>query len=103
MGILSKNVLNHKKLKFLDHRFLKFFIYNLSMLPQSRAAIAQRTTYVTISDRTLAYEFKYPTFTAKGMPVELVFSRRPEKYSSAAPLSTDAQQRIVCELVDLSG
>lgn len=31
----------------------------------------------------------------------LVPSRRPERYSSAAPLSADARQRIVCELVDL--
>lgn len=31
----------------------------------------------------------------------LVQSRRPERYSSAAPLSADARQRIVCELVDL--
>lgn len=31
----------------------------------------------------------------------MVPSRRPERYSSAAPLSPDARQRIVCELVDL--
>lgn len=31
----------------------------------------------------------------------LVFSRRPERYSSAAPLTADARQRIVCELADL--
>lgn len=84
-------------------RSLIFCIVNLSMLPRSRVVMAQRMAYVTISDRTHAYEFTYPAFTSEGMPVELVFSRRPEKYSSAAPLSTDAQQRIVCELVDLSG
>ena len=32
------------------------------------------------------------------MPV--IISRKPERYSSAAPLTADARQRIVTELVD---
>ena len=45
--------------------------------------------------------------SASGVPtpsvlrLSLVPSRKPERYSSAAPLSPDARQRIVCELVDL--
>lgn len=31
----------------------------------------------------------------------MVVSRAPERYSSAAPLSADARQRIVCQLADL--
>lgn len=34
--------------------------------------------------------------------MNLVPSRKPERYSSAAPLSPDARQRIVAELVDLA-
>lgn len=55
----------------------------------------------TLRDDTLAYEFTYPAATAAGKPLPLVFSRKPERYSSAAPLTADARQRIVCELADL--
>ncbi len=36
-----------------------------------------------------------------GRPLKMVVTREPEKYSSAAPLSADARQRIVAELLDL--
>lgn len=39
--------------------------------------------------------------SAGGVSLNLVPSRKPERYSSAAPLSADARQRIVAELVDL--
>ncbi|GAB4815892.1 hypothetical protein N2152v2_002938 [Parachlorella kessleri] len=55
----------------------------------------------TLRDDTLAYQFDYPVATTQGRQLPLVFSRRPEKYSSAAPLTADARQRIVCELADL--
>lgn len=54
-----------------------------------------------LQDDTLAYRFEYPAATASGRPLPLVFSRKPERYSSAAPLTADARQRIVCELADL--
>lgn len=49
----------------------------------------------------MAYEFDYPITTTSGRAIPLVVARRPERYSSAAPLTADARQRIVCELVDL--
>jgi hypothetical protein len=55
----------------------------------------------SVEDDVLAYSFRYPTVTSSGRALSLVFSRRPERYSSAAPLSADARQRIVCELADL--
>ena len=55
----------------------------------------------TVRDPTLAYQFTYPTSTATGRNIPVVFSRKPEKYSSAAPLTADARQRIVTELVSL--
>merc|ERR1712178_249285 len=63
---------------------------------------SQMGKYVSITDRTLAYEFKYPSVTSNKLTLELVYSRRPEKYSSAAPLTTNARQRIVCEFLDIS-
>eukprot|EP00775_Hariotina_reticulata_P002083 gene2083-2402_t len=54
-----------------------------------------------LRDSTLAYEFKYPVQTTSGQQLQMVLTRPPEKYSSAAPLSADARQRIVSELVDL--
>lgn len=70
----------------------------------SRVALATEgsATFGSVSDSVLAYAFQYPTSTDSGSPLSLTFSRRPEKYSSAAPLTADARQRIVCELVDLA-
>ena len=65
------------------------------------AASIAAAAYEHLSEPTLAYEFDYPTVTASGRKIPLVFSRRPERYSSAAPLTADARQRIVCELADL--
>lgn len=65
--------------------------------PAPQALIAMKS----LTDATLAYSFDYPAAAASGKPIPLVFSRRPERYSSAAPLTADARQRIVCELADL--
>jgi len=56
--------------------------------------------FAALADPTLAYSFTYPVASG-GVSLTLVPSRRPERYSSAAPLSADARQRIVAELVDL--
>ena len=49
----------------------------------------------------LAYQFQYPIQTSSGSKLDLIFSRPPERYSSAAPLTADARQRTVAELVSL--
>lgn len=51
-----------------------------------------------LSDPILAYQFEYPTAGASGRPLAMLLSRVPEKYSSAAPLTADARQRIVSEV-----
>ncbi|WOL00355.1 psbP domain-containing protein 5, chloroplastic isoform X1 [Canna indica] len=49
-----------------------------------------------------AYSFMYPVkLPAKKFAFKWVESRKPERYSSAAPLSPDARQRIVSERVDM--
>ena len=55
-----------------------------------------------VLDRTLSYTFTYPLQTASGKEIPIVASRKPEKYSSAAPLVADARQRIVAEYVSLA-
>ncbi|KAK9842313.1 hypothetical protein WJX81_006041 [Elliptochloris bilobata] len=63
------------------------------------AGPADTTSYAQLADGLLAYEFQYPT-ALRGQPLPIIQSRRPERYSSAAPLTADARQRIVAELVD---
>lgn len=53
-----------------------------------------------LSDPILAYSFIYPTQSSTARPLDMIMSRAPEKYSSAAPLAADARQRIVSELID---
>ncbi|CAA6666292.1 unnamed protein product [Spirodela intermedia] len=49
-----------------------------------------------------AYSFAYPVeLSGKNVVFKWVESRKPERYSSAAPLSPDARQRIVSERVDM--
>jgi len=58
-------------------------------------------TFSPFSEPILAYRLDLPTATTKGEALSLQLSRRPERYSSAAPLSADARQRIVAEWLDL--
>ncbi|KAK9102137.1 hypothetical protein Sjap_019391 [Stephania japonica] len=49
-----------------------------------------------------AYSFMYPAeLPSKKFSFKWVESRKPERYSSAAPLSPNARQRIVSERVDI--
>ncbi|KAI8466368.1 MAG: lumen targeted protein [Monoraphidium minutum] len=78
----------------------------LAPAPAARAAAAAAASAApeglkAFEDKILAYRFNYPVATASGQPLSLVLTRPPEKYSSAAPLSADARQRIVSELFDL--
>ncbi|KAL5729395.1 PsbP domain-containing protein 5 [Ranunculus cassubicifolius] len=53
-------------------------------------------------DEINAYSFLYPVeMPSKKFVFKWVESRKPERYSSAAPLSPDAHQRIVSERVDI--
>ncbi|CAK9857755.1 unnamed protein product [Sphagnum jensenii] len=52
-------------------------------------------------DNINAYSYSYPLRPGKKSRNLSVESRKPERYSSAAPLSPDARQRIVSERLDL--
>lgn len=67
----------------------------------AQAAAAPAPLMKVVQDDTLAYAFEYPAATSSGRPLPLIVARKPERYSSAAPLTADARQRIVFELADL--
>ena len=72
------------------------------LLPAAAAMAAPNGTATrSLQYDTLAFRFNFPTRTASGREVPLEYSRKPERYSSAAPLTADARQRIVTELVSL--
>jgi len=52
-----------------------------------------------LQDPILSYHYKYPT-AAGDMKLSLTTSRKPEKYSSAAPLSSNFRHRIVNQMLD---
>lgn len=66
----------------------------------SRAA-SWKDVQGTVMDDTLSYRFTYPTKDANEEGIAWTFSRTPKAYLSASPLSVDARQRVVCEMVDL--
>ena len=65
---------------------------------KSTALVHAPQEFNTLKDDILAYEFKYPVRIGERQ-LPIIPSRKPERYSSAAPLSADARQRIVSELV----
>ena len=56
-----------------------------------------------ITRESLAFTFAYPTETVSGKPIPWSESRVRETYSSSEPMSPDARQRIVHELISFKG
>ena len=56
-----------------------------------------------VSQPVMAYEFSYPSETRDGAPIRWAPSRQRDTYSSAEPMSPDARQRIVYELIAFKG
>eukprot|EP00798_Chlamydomonas_sp_ICE-L_P003868 gene3868-13931_t len=72
-----------------------------AMAPVAAAATSTAGKMSELVDPILAYKFKYPVETLSGKPLKMLLAHEPEKYSSAAPLTADARQRIVSEYLDL--
>lgn len=68
----------------------------MDVAPEAIAAGAVKT----FSEPLLAYSFDYPTVDAEGKELKWFSPRSAERYSSAAPMSADARQRIVYEIID---
>ena len=69
-------------------------------VPSDQVASASAIKFETMHDDTLAYTIRYPVSTTGEDEVRWVTTRRPEKYSSAPPLTTDARQRVVYEAIN---
>ncbi|XWS73050.1 hypothetical protein CRYUN_Cryun02cG0092400 [Craigia yunnanensis] len=76
---------------------------SLSTLFPSSGCLAEDDKRMTsLVDEINAYTYSYPVeLPSKKFLFKWVESRKPERYSSAAPLSPDARLRIVSERVDI--
>eukprot|EP00468_Gymnochlora_sp_CCMP2014_P009851 CAMPEP_0167764684 /NCGR_PEP_ID=MMETSP0110_2-20121227/14198_1 /TAXON_ID=629695 /ORGANISM="Gymnochlora sp., Strain CCMP2014" /LENGTH=276 /DNA_ID=CAMNT_0007652173 /DNA_START=185 /DNA_END=1015 /DNA_ORIENTATION=- len=63
---------------------------------------AVNAQYESLNDPILSYSYKVPQKTESGMALNLVTTRKPEKYSSAAPLSSNFRHRIVNSKLDFN-
>ncbi|XP_050388316.1 psbP domain-containing protein 5, chloroplastic [Argentina anserina] len=73
----------------------------LAILPSS-GSLAEDVKMASFSDEINCYSYLYPVeLQSKNAIFKWVESRKPERYSSAAPLSPDARLRIVSERVDI--
>ncbi|GAQ86869.1 hypothetical protein KFL_003170080 [Klebsormidium nitens] len=71
--------------------------------PISTTVVEDTYRFGVLKDDLNAYQFKYPLETAKKREtLPWVETRAPERYSSAAPISSDARQRIVSERIDFT-
>ncbi|KAI9073994.1 hypothetical protein K1719_025629 [Acacia pycnantha] len=71
-------------------------------LPFSATLADEELKMASFMDEVNAYSYLYPVeLPSKKFLFKWVESRKPERYSSAAPLSPDARLRIVSERVDI--
>ncbi|CAN6583574.1 unnamed protein product [Malus baccata var. baccata] len=74
----------------------------LLVLPASGSLAEEDLKMASFVDDINSYSYLYPTeLPSKKALFKWVESRKPERYSSAAPLSPDARLRIVSERVDI--
>ncbi|KAJ4846209.1 PsbP domain-containing protein 5, chloroplastic [Turnera subulata] len=84
------------KLKLHSNSFVIYY----SSIAGSRAE--EDLKMASFVDDVNAYTYSYPTeLPSQKFLLKWVESRKPERYSSAAPLSPDARLRIVSERVDI--
>nr|AKM76455.1 DUF1795-like photosystem II reaction center PsbP family protein [Erodium trifolium] len=72
------------------------------MLPSPGCHAEEEPKMASVVDEINAYTYMYPLeLPSEKVVLKWVESRKPERYSSAAPLSPDARLRIVSERVDI--
>ncbi|KAI5669410.1 hypothetical protein M9H77_19263 [Catharanthus roseus] len=78
------------------------FSTSLSFIVPSDSIAEEDVRMISVVDDINAYSYSYPVeLPSKKFVFKWVESRKPERYSSAAPLSPDARLRIVSERVDI--
>lgn len=70
-----------------------------AVAPPTSRTLAKKT----VKSEALAYEFEYATEAESGKPIGWAVSRERDTYSSAEPMSPNARQRIVYELLSFKG
>ncbi|XP_038695526.1 psbP domain-containing protein 5, chloroplastic [Tripterygium wilfordii] len=89
----------------ISKRGLVFFGISSSLslvFPSPRSICEEDLKMVPLVDEINAYAYSYPVeMPSNKFLFKWVESRKPERYSSAAPLSPDARLRIVSERVDI--
>ncbi|OMO80484.1 Mog1/PsbP, alpha/beta/alpha sandwich [Corchorus olitorius] len=74
----------------------------VTLCPSSGCLAEEDVKWASLVDDINAYTYSYPVeVPSKKFLFKWVESRKPERYSSAAPLSPDARLRIVSERVDI--
>ncbi|KAH7524774.1 hypothetical protein FEM48_Zijuj06G0154900 [Ziziphus jujuba var. spinosa] len=74
----------------------------LVLFPSSGSIAEEDIKMASLVDEINSYSYLYPVeLPSKKLLFKWVESRKPERYSSAAPLSPDARLRIVSERVDI--
>ncbi|XP_024925140.3 psbP domain-containing protein 5, chloroplastic isoform X2 [Ziziphus jujuba] len=74
----------------------------LVLFPSSGSIAEEDIKMASLVDEINSYSYLYPVeLPSKKFLFKWVESRKPERYSSAAPLSPDARLRIVSERVDI--
>ncbi|XP_015937238.1 psbP domain-containing protein 5, chloroplastic [Arachis duranensis] len=88
---------------FFRRDFVLFGLTSLSLTsPLSVTLAEEEPKMASFEDELNAYSYLYPVeLPSKKFVFKWVESRKPERYSSAAPLSPDARLRIVSERVDI--
>ena len=71
--------------------------------PPAPPAPKKAVPLVSVAQPVMAYELSYPSETSEGTPIKWATSRQRDTYSSAEPMSPDARQRIVYELISFKG
>lgn len=74
----------------------------LTVFPSAVSLAGEDVKMASFADEINSYSYLYPVeLPSKKVIFKWVESRKPERYSSAAPLSPDARLRIVSERVDI--
>ncbi|KAM5566270.1 hypothetical protein ABKV19_019967 [Rosa sericea] len=88
---------------FCRRELLLLFGLSSPLLTKSSGSLAEEDVKMaSFADEINSYSYLYPLeLQSKKVIFKWVESRKPERYSSAAPLSPDARLRIVSERVDI--
>jgi len=75
----------------------------IAVVEERQSKVARALAKKSVKSDTLAYEFEYSIEAESGKPINWAVSRERDTYSSAEPMSPNARQRIVYEVLSFKG